>query len=397
MRFNVKKILATVLCLITVLASAFFTADLNVKQTAKATTVSEYQQYIKDLEAEQQEIKQEINKLKGDKSDQKAVKTALQKNIDNLQSQINACNKQISNLDNQITQLENDIVTKTAELEKAKYTFRQRLRAIYMSGGTSTSTLSLLLSAEDLDDLLTKSQLTKSISAYDNALMQKIVNDMKTIEQNKADINKLIEEQKTTKATLADKKSELNTQVKEVNSTLAGIEDDIGDLQDKVAALEKAQKEYEQAIRDAQNVGADQTHSGVFAWPCPGYKYISSPYGYRNHPISGKYKFHKGVDIAGSGIKGKPIVAAADGVVSIATYNSGGYGYYVMVNHGTGEDGKTYSTLYAHMTKYIVSVGQKVKKGQTIGYVGTTGASTGYHLHFEVRVNGNTTNPMSYY
>ena len=396
-RFNFKRIIACVLCLIAVLGSAYITVDLGADKTAKAASVSDYQQYIKDLEAEQAEIKKEINSLKSDKSDQKKIKTALQKNIDNLQSQINACNKQISNLDATIAQLEADIVTKTEELEKAKYTFRQRLRAIYMSGGSSTSTLSVLLSAEDLGDLLTKSQLTKSISAFDNALMQKIVDDMKVIEDSKVEIKKLIDEQQATKVTLAEKKSELNTQIKEVNSTLAGIEDDIDDLEDKVSALEKAQKEYEQAIRDAQNVGSDQKYTGDFAWPCPGYYYISSPYGYRNHPISGKYKFHKGVDIAGGGIKGKPIVAAADGVVSIATYNSGGYGYYVMINHGTGNDGKTYSSLYAHMTRYIVSVGQKVKKGQTIGYVGTTGASTGYHLHFEIRANGNTTNPMGYY
>jgi mRNA-degrading endonuclease toxin of MazEF toxin-antitoxin module len=104
----------------------------------------------------------------------------------------------------------------------------------------------------------------------------------------------------------------------------------------------------------------------------------------------------EGIDIAGSGIKGKPIVAAADGIVSIATYNTGGYGYYVMVNHGTGSDGKKYVTLYAHMTKYIVKVGQSVRKGQTIGYVGTSGASTGYHLHFEIRANGSAVNPLKY-
>ena len=129
----------------------------------------------------------------------------------------------------------------------------------------------------------------------------------------------------------------------------------------------------------------------------PGYHLVTSPYGYRIHPITGKRKFHKGTDISGGNIKGKPIVAMADGVVSIASYNQGGYGNYVMINHGTSSDGNSYVTLYAHMTRYIVSVGQKVTKGQTIGYVGTTGASTGYHLHFEVRVNGNTTNPMSYF
>lgn len=394
-RFSLKRTIISVLCLATVFGSVYC-ANAFKPSEAKATTIGEYEQFIKDLEAEQKELENEIKRLKGDKADQKALRTALRKKIDNTQSQINACNKQISDLDNQIVQLESDIVTKTQELEDSKYAFRQRLRAVYMSGGEASSSLSVLLSADGLEDLLTKSELTKSISAYDGLLMQKIVNDMKAIEEKKAQINVLIEEQKATKATLAKKKAELDSQIAEVNSIIAGIDNDIGDINDKVDALEKAQREYEQAIKDAQHIGSDQTYSGDFAWPCPGYYTITSPYGYRNHPISGKWKFHKGVDISGGGIKGKPIIAAADGIVSVASYNSGGYGYYVMVNHGS-KNGDSYITLYAHMTRYVVSPGQSVKKGQTIGYVGTSGSSTGYHLHFEVRVNGNTTNPMSYF
>ena len=396
-RFNLKRAVISVLCLTTVISSAFIVGSVDSNKPAQAATVSEYQQYIKDLEAEQKEIQAELNKLKGDKSNKKALQTALQKNIDNLQSQINACNKQISDMDATIVELENDIAKKTQELEETKYTFRQRLRAIYMSGGAQSSAISVLMSAENLEDLLTKSELTKSISAYDSALMQKIVDDMKAIEDNKAQINQLKADQEATKAVLKAKKDELNKQIREVKDIIADLDDEMDDLKDQADKIEDAISEYEEAIKNAQNVGSDQKYDGDFAWPCPGYYYISSPYGYRNHPISGKYKFHKGIDIAGSGIKGKPIVAAADGIVSIATYNTGGYGYYVMVNHGTGDDGKKYVTLYAHMTKYIVKVGQYVKKGQTIGYVGTSGASTGYHLHFEIRANSNTTNPMSYY
>ena len=396
-RFNLKRALISVLCLATVFGSAFIVGSVDLDVTVEAASVSDYQQYIKDLEAEQKEIQAELNKLKGDKSNKKALQTALQKNIDNLQSQINACNRQISDLDATIVELEADIVKKTEELEATKYTFRQRLRAIYMSGGAQSSAISVLMSAENLEDLLTKTELTKSISAYDSALMKKIVDDMKAIEDNKTEVNRLKTEQETTKATLRTKKSELDKQIKEVKNIISDIDSEMGDLKDQADKIEDAIKEYEEAIKNAQNVGADQKYDGVFSWPCPGYYYVTSPYGYRNHPISGKYKFHKGIDIAGSGIKGKPIVAAADGIVSIATYNTGGYGYYVMVNHGTGSDGKKYVTLYAHMTKYIVKVGQSVRKGQTIGYVGTSGASKGYHLHFEIRADGDTTNPMSYY
>lgn len=396
-RFNLKRAIISVLCLTTVLGTAFYTATLEPIKPVKAASVQDYKDKLSELEKEQEEIQKEIDALKGDKNAQNKVKSALQKKISNLQSQISACNKQIDDLDTEILRLEADTEQKTKELEDAKYTFRQRLRALYMSGGALNSSLAMILNAESLDEMLRKAETTKSISAYDNALMDKIIQDMKTIENNKKRVNELLEEQKSTKAVLADKKNELNQQVKEVNTTLAGIDSDISDLKDKAEELEKAQKEYEEAIKNAQNVGSDQKYDGDFSWPCPGYYYVSSPYGYRNHPISGKYKFHKGIDIAGSGIKGKPIVAAADGIVSLASYNSGGYGHYVMVNHGTGKDGKSYVTLYAHMTRYIVKVGQYVKKGQTIGYVGTSGASTGYHLHFEIRANGETTNPMSYF
>ncbi len=381
----------------TAVGTVYCSSLVSGTQTVSAATVSEYQQYIKDLEAEQKEIEKEIASLRADASKQKELKAALSRRVDNLKSQINAKSKQISDLDAEIVRLENNIEDKTQELEQTKYTFRQRLRAIYMSGGAQSSTISVLLSAEDLEDLLTKSELTKSISAYDSALMQKIVDDMKAIEADKSRVGELRAEQEISKQELTTQKAELDKQVAEVNSIIADIGGEIDKLQDKSDELEKAQKEYEEAIKNAQNVGSDQKYDGDFAWPCPGYYYISSPYGYRTHPLTGKWKLHKGVDIAGGAIKGKPIVAAADGVVSIATYNTGGYGYYVMVNHGTGNDGNKYVTLYAHMTKYIVKVGQYVKKGQTIGYVGTSGASKGYHLHFEIRVNGNTTDPMKYY
>ncbi len=394
---SIKKSVCSLLVLLLFLG-AVTSAPFGRMSTASAATVSDYQQYIKDLEAEQKELKEQIAALKGDKSNQQALKNALQKNIDNLQSQISASTAQIAETEAKISQLEADVVKKNNELEETKYMFRQRLRAIYMSGGMSNSSLVVLFEAQSLEELLTKSELTKSISAYDSALMQKIVDDMKAIEAAKAEVLVLKDENEANKAVLEEKKGELMLQIKEVNSSLADINGDIGSIQDKIEQLQQAQKEYEQAIKDAQHVGSDQKYEGgEFAWPVPGYYYVSSPYGYRNDPWTGSKKFHKGIDIAGSGIKGKPIVAAADGIVSLAKYNTGGYGHYVMINHGTDNSNDTYVTLYAHMTKYIVSVGQKVKKGQTIGYVGSTGASTGYHLHFEIRVNGNTVNPLSYY
>lgn len=395
-RFNFKKAVISVLCAATVAGTVYYAAVSSPIPAVEATTVDQYKEYMKELEEQQKELQKEIDSLKSDKSDQNALKSSLNKKIANLQSQISACDKQISDLDAEMLRLEQENEEKTKQLEEAKFTFRQRLRSIYMSGGMSSSSLAMLLSADGLEDLLTKSEMTKVISAYDKSLMQGIMNDMKTIEDNKLKIEELLKEQEEAKTTLDAKKKELAEDVATVNSTLAGITSDISGLESKMDDLEAAYKEYEDAIKKAQSTGSNQVYSGDFAWPCPGYYSITSPYGWRIHPISNTRRFHTGIDISGSGIKGKPIVAAADGTVSLAKYNSGGYGYYVMINHGK-KDGDYYSTLYAHMTRYIVSEGQFVKKGQTIGYVGTTGASTGYHLHFEIRINGETTDPMDYF
>ncbi len=404
-RFNLKRALIGVLCACT-LISVVYCTPLSAPVEASASEVDDYKSQLAQLEQQQKELEKEIAALKGDKADQNKIKAAIQKKINNTQSQINACNRQIESLDSAIADNERNISEKNAELEELKYLFRQRLRTVAMNGGEVNSSLLVLLNADGLEDLLTKSELTKAITAYDNTLSNKILGEMRSIEKSKSDIEKLKEEQKGAKETLAQKRAELDAQIKEVNSTLGGINSSINKAEDKLDALEKAEKELEDAINSALNGNNNQRYDGDFAWPCPGYYNVGSPYGYRIHPIYGKRKFHKGIDIGGSGIKGKPIIAAADGIVSLAKYNSGGYGYYVVLDHGKGDNGKYYATLYAHMTKYIVSSGQYVKKGQTIGYVGTTGASTGYHLHFEIRVgsrnNSNklaydTVNPMSYF
>lgn len=362
-----------------------------------ADTVSELQSQIKDLEAEQAEIEAEIKKLQGQKAEQNSIKKAIDKKVDNLQNQINLCNSKINQYNDDIKSMEAEIAQKNKEMEETKFVFQQRLRAIYMSGGSTTSSLNMLLDSNDLSDVLAKSEMTKSVSAYDNNLLEGIVKDTEEINSKKKEIISMLAEQSKLKSSLNEKKGEYNAQVAEVEDVISDINSDQAALKKQVERLEAAIKEFDRQIAAAQHVGKDQVASGEFLWPTPGYYYVTSPFGYRIHPISGTRKFHKGVDISGSGIKGKPIVASDDGIVSIATYNSGGYGYYVMINHGTNKSGKTVSTLYAHMTKYIVSYGQQVKRGQVIGYVGSTGASTGPHLHYEIRFNNEPTNPMAYF
>ncbi len=391
-----KRLLAILLCAVTVLSVPFL-APIEVKAATKEELVDSYKEQIKELEEEQKRLESEIKDLKADKAEQNTIKKAINRKIANLQSQIDTCNHQLWTSEKQVEQLGNEIKAKNAELEEAKFAFKKRIRAIYMSGGITASSLAVLLSAESFEDLISKTEITRSLSAYDSALTERVANDIKDIQAKEAEIKKLQDEQEGIKATLNKKKAELKADAKEVNAEISDINSSINSAQNQADAIEDAIKEFEAEIEAALGVGKDQIMEGDFLWPLEKYKKVGSPYGYRIHPISGKRKFHKGVDIGGSGIKGQPIRAAADGTVSIASYNYGGYGYYVMINHGKASDGKSYVTLYAHMSKYIVKVGQKVKKGQTIGYVGTTGASTGYHLHFEIRVNDNPNkHPLNY-
>ena len=241
--FNGRKFIILTLVLCFVLGSVALDYS-PVTLSASALTTEEYKDLISNLEKDQAQIEAELKDLKNDKSAQNAKKQAILNKVDNLQSQINVCNDQLNSYTDQIEQLETDIKTKNQELEDARYAFKQRLRAIYMSGGTTASSLTVLMSADNLSDLLAKSELTKSVSAYDKALTNKLIDDVKLIEQKKAEINELLKEQESVKATLDSKKKELNKQVSSVNSEIADLNSDIKDLNNRKEANEQAIKEY---------------------------------------------------------------------------------------------------------------------------------------------------------
>lgn len=235
--------------------------------------------------------------------------------------------------------------------------------------------------------------------------VQSLHADRAALEAKRADLESYQSE-------LATKKSALDAQVAEINAVLAKLGQATSQYNSSLAALNAKQdalesqlasilrKEAEEQRRQQQGGGSVQILSSGFIWPLPGGRsayWISSEFSpSRKHPITGVVRAHTGTDYVCSGINGKPIYAAADGTVSIASYDDGGYGYFVMINHGL-KGGDSYATLYAHMTHYTVSQGQSVKQGQVIGYVGSSGAATGPHLHLEVRINGTPVNPNPYF
>lgn len=373
-----KSALCLLLCGVVAASTAF---------TAGAASQSD----LNKLKNEAKELENKISALEKDAKKQEELKKELQKKIDNTEKQIALCSQQISGLDSEIDTKEEEIGRKSAELEENKELFKQRIRAMYMSGGTND--LQVLLGADDFADYLVKAELSRSVSEHDNQLMEEIVSAISVVEEEKAAVEAKKQERTAAKKELSSQRSALKADLAAANKVIASIDQAKDKAEDekseKEAAIKKVEDQIASAAKQSVNTNIKFTGNG-FGWPCPGYYGISSGFKWRWG------RQHKGIDIAGSGISGRPIVAAEAGTVTVAGYNNGGYGNYVMINHGN-KNGSNYITLYGHMSSYIVSSGQSVSKGQTIGYVGSTGRSTGPHLHFEVRVNGTAVDPTRFF
>lgn len=363
-------------------------------------TVDEMKDELGDLRAEASKLEDKIAQLRKDKAAKEELLESLELRVENTQAQIDLCNKHMAEIDRRIAEINLRIAGLEAEMEASKQLFKKRLRATYMSGGGMNSNLLMLLESEDFADMLARSEFTKTISQKDKALMDEIGEKIDLVQADKALIAAEKAAQDEVKAELDQLKSKLDAQLYEAEEAVRDIdssEDEATrDLNDIEAEIERFEREIEQALKNAGE-NEDLDFGAVkFQWPCPGFYTVTSPFGYRYHPISGQWKLHGGTDIAGQGISNTPAVAAAAGKVIAATYN-GSYGYYVMVYHGTAANGSEYATLYAHMWSYCVSVGDYVEAGQKLGNIGSTGSSTAPHLHFEIRKDGERVDAEKYF
>lgn len=389
MRYNkgLVKIVISLILIVSVLISS--------NSFVNAASNSYLQNQIYNLEQKQAEIKKRMNNIKSKKDALDEKKKVQQELVENMQALVDACNAKLNEYYSEISTLEREIKDKENEIESTKTAFKRRIRAMYMSG-MDTSSISIFLSSKSFSDILAKNEILENISAYDQVLIDKITKSMKVIKKDKAQIEQKRNEQKKIQQKLSSQLSELNTQLSEIKS-------DVSELQSDYNAAQSQYKKYQQEIAkvhaqmqvDNGSAGQNIVFKGSkFKWPLPGIYTISSKYGYRYGAYSG---FHNGIDLSNGATYGKTIIAAADGVVDVAGWNNS-YGYYVIINHGQASNGNKYKTLYAHMCRQpSVSTGSTVKAGNTIGFVGSTGDSTGPHLHFSVMVNGSFVNPMNYF
>lgn len=403
MRFSFRAVRAAAM-------AALFSLTLIVPCAAEIT-----QEDLDDLERQIEEQEKVIAQIEDKTASNQEYLDALQKELELSEQKLQRTQQNISSLNDQISQAESEITVRQEKIDATYAQLAKRLRAMYMN--RQTSPLEMLFSSEDYSTFLMSQELVTRTSAHDSQMI--------------GEFKALIDEQNRQKEALTAQKSELETQRAQEEQEQADMQakvdrqkellNELDEDSDQAVAIRQELEDqfdaYEEIIRQQAASGSqgDGSLSGGgssggsgdsggsnstdiagadFAWPLMDVAYgggarISSDYGPRTDPYVG---FHKGLDITCAGAQGKRICAAEAGTVIVAAYGwNGGYGNYVIVDHGNG-----LSTLYAHCVSLSVSVGQTVSRGQFIANVGNTGNSYGAHLHFEVRINGQHTNPAPY-
>lgn len=372
-----------------VVALIAFVAVSFISIYPTAVSAETAQQKLDNAVKQKSELNNKINDAKKSKSDKMAQKNTIDVEISNLQSKINDLSAKISTSNAKIEQKQAELTKAQEESNKQYEAYYKRAKMLIERG--SISYLEVLLNANSFSDLLSRISIVKQIAKYDSNRLE----ELKLVEQQIAAIKSDLESEKNSLVAL---KNENDSQMSSLKQKQAASQKLIDELSSDIASYEAALKKQEQAEAAAREeirkLTAQTSQSkvfvgGTFVWPSVS-SAITSSYGTRVHPVTGRVKTHSGVDIGAA--YGTNIYAANSGTVIVAGWNSGGYGNYVVIDHGGG-----YTTLYGHCSSLLVSKGQTVTKGQVIAKVGSTGMSTGPHLHFEVLVNGSTTNPMSYF
>ena len=413
-----KKFWVAVLSAILALAMIVTMIAGLLATQVSAKSSAELKQDIDKLKDKNSELQKEMDALQGeiDENFSEMEKITAEKNV--IDQEIFLLNQRIITVNEQITTYGMLIADKQEELDLAKARLKElneknkeRIRAMEEDG--SLSYWSVLFKASSFSDLLDRLNMIEEIAAADQRRLKEMDEAAQVVAQAQAALEEERAALEDSKLEIAAMQTELEGKRAEADGLLMQLHakgQEFDALMDEaeeeeqalIQQIAKAEKEYNEAKKNEQanTAPAPSGNYGVgeipgknvvdgIEWviPCK-YVYLSSPYGWRIHPVYGYPKFHTGVDLAGP--KGTPILASRAGTVTAATYNSGS-GYYVTVNHGDG-----FSTSYLHMTHYVVSVGQQVTAGQILGYMGSTGVSTGPHLHFTIYYNGNTVNPANY-
>lgn len=425
---KLKRILCAMLCV------CMISIPMAIPTTVSAEdSISDLEQQLQQLEQENQKYQKILDDTKSDIAEKEEYKSALVSKVQVLDEKIAVTREKISSLNDDIKEKQDAYDKGLSEVEDQFDALANRLRILYMSGNATD--LEIIFGAKDFSDLIDKMELVKSLANSDKELISEIQTKLDELSTKKESLEADKKDLETQQASLKSDQDEFNKLISDNDEILknlyasnseaqhslesAALQSD--EIEAKISEYYAAQKAAaEQAAKASQSSSSSSSSSGSsssgssssgsssvivpsgsgFAWPTPGFVNRSSEW-FEDREVYN----HGGIDIAGAGIMGTPVVAAADGTVvatnSSCTHNwgksyscgcGGGYGNYVMISHAGGK-----MTVYGHLTSLTVSSGQSVSRGQVIGYVGSTGNSTGPHLHYECRLNGVRYNPMSEY
>lgn len=433
---KLKRILCAMLCV------CMISIPMAIPTTVSAEdSISDLEQQLQQLEQENQKYQKILDDTKSDIAEKEEYKNALVSKVQVLDEKIAVTREKISSLNDDIKEKQDAYDKGLSEVEDQFDALANRLRILYMSGNATD--LEIIFGAKDFSDLIDKMELVKSLANSDKELISEIQTKLDELSTKKESLEADKKDLETQQASLKSDQDEFNKLISDNDEILknlyasnseaqhslesAALQSD--EIEAKISEYYAAQKAAaEQAAKASQSSSSSGSSSSSssssssgssslgssssgsssvivpsgsgFAWPTPGFVSLSSEW-FEDREVYN----HGGIDIAGAGIMGTPVVAAADGTVvatnSSCTHNwgksyscgcGGGYGNYVMISHAGGK-----MTVYGHLTSLTVSSGQSVSRGQVIGYVGSTGNSTGPHLHYECRLNGVRYNPMSEY
>lgn len=348
---------------------------------ASAATLSQIRNNIKNKQ-------QELNESRAKEKSLGDQVNSLEQQINSKQSDIDELEASISEAQAKLETLEEELAAAEEKVNTQNENLNARLRNMYKNG--SVGFIDVLMDSGSFSEFLNNLSLVEKVYTSDQDVLEELQKAYDEIDAKKKEIETLQAELSESKATMEEQKSSLEADKASVEKKKSEIAADSAETQRELDKLEADAQALTSSIRDSGSSSSSSKYNGgIMAWPVPSCHTVSSGYGGRIHPTTGKYKFHGGLDIPGS--YGSAIVAANSGKVIWAGNRGDSYGNYVIIDHGGGV-----STLYGHSSKVLVSTGQRVSRGQRIANVGSTGRSTGPHCHFEVRINGSRVNPNPY-
>lgn len=367
----------------------------GVVGVAYADSIKDAQDKKEELENELENTKDFLSTLEALKENEKEYVKALDAELEAIATEIYELTLSIEAKNIEIANTEKEINAAEADIEQQYEDMKLRIKYMYENG--EVSDLQMIFDSQNMSDVLDRAEYINKITEYDRNMMIKLKESKEALVEKKAELDKERTELSILMVEAQNEQAKTELLVADKQATIDAYEGQIDAAETDAAALEKHIKEQEQLIAELEEIERQRQEAnleimydgGKMTWPLPGYTRLSDDYGIRNDPFGGPgQSMHNGIDIPAPA--GTPIVAAYDGQVAWSYYNWSA-GNWIGIDHGNGV-----YTVYMHMSKFVATEGQYVKKGDVIGLVGTTGSSTGNHLHFAVRLNGSYVNPHDY-